>query len=328
MPISSRNISRKLGKSKSAQSTESIVKNLKLQHAEDLAAANVEHAKKITSLEKEVEQCRAEIDTLMELDERSDMLTPLPSPSESLKFVKNIPAGRKARKQGAPGLGGKNVVNLIADMKMQHRKDLAKAADIYAKKLNMLQKEVKKERTEMETLKAEQKDFRTYRIKMEALEASPIKGDGEWGCGRSGVNVKTGMAENDKENISQKRALSQSVRSSNVKIHGKDMFQPKEKTNRSHEVTATSNRTLLQHHQGGDMKKSCASTNACYLRDRYERLFLEEYQLEKDLELEKAIAFGDEVVNEAVKDDGIDEICKDLIVFMADVRNKSLGTVL
>lgn len=286
MPLpTSRNISRKLGKS--GKSTASIVENLKLQHAGELARANEEHAKKVELLENEVDQCRTEIEALKEFsDEHSDKLMPLPSPSKSLKFVKNTPV-RKPRNGAA--IGDKNVASMVANLKIQHKKDLAKAAATYAKKLQALKREVDK-----------------FKAETEALKTSGI-GDGKQVCDVAGVNLKTGVAANDKENVARKKVLSQNIQSSTLKNHERDAVQFK---------------TKLQH-QSGDRKTSCESKTLDglgNLRDKYERLFLDDYQLEKDPLVEEALALGNDGEDTELANKEIDEMCKDLTAFMADIK--------
>mmetsp|Transcript_11359 Transcript_11359/g.20914 ORF Transcript_11359/g.20914 Transcript_11359/m.20914 type:complete len:293 (-) Transcript_11359:56-934(-) len=280
MPLPfSKNISPKLGKS--GKSTASIVENLKLQHAEELARANGEHAKTVELLHNEVTQCREEIETLKTLsDERSDKFMPLPSPSKSLKYVKNTPV-RKPKK--VAGFGDKNVANMIVDLKMQHKRDLARAAETYAKKLK--------------------REIGKFKAETEALKASEIRG-GKQVYDGAGVNLKTGVAANDKENVAQKKLGRKNIQSSTLKNHERDAVQFK---------------TKLQH-QSGDRKTSCESESedgSGNLRDQYERLFLEDYHPPV---LEEALALGKDVGDTDLANKEIDEMCKDLIAFMADIK--------
>mmetsp|Transcript_32842 Transcript_32842/g.69086 ORF Transcript_32842/g.69086 Transcript_32842/m.69086 type:complete len:309 (+) Transcript_32842:47-973(+) len=303
MPLSSRNISRKLGKSGKGTAS-SIIENLKLQHAEELDTTNDEHEKKVELLEKEIDQCRAEIDALkLSSDEHYDTLMPLPSPSKSLKFVRNTSSRKQRNKAAAGGIGGNNnAVSIIADMKLQHRKDLARAGAIYAKKLHSMKKEVAK-------------------YEAEALKACAIR-DGEKGFGfggTSGVNRRTGVAEKDKENVSQKQALSRSDQSSKLKNDGREVAQ-KEKTTLSQKLTAARRDEAKSQHQNGHTKKARGGMNESdNLKDQYERLFLDEYQFPA---YEEAIALGNGAKNQGLDNEEIDEICKDLIAFMTDVKIK------
>ena len=58
------------------------------------------------------------------------------------------------------------------------------------------------------------------------------------------------------------------------------------------------------------------------MRERYDPLFRDDYQLEKDAELEKAIATINNITSKTVKDG--DVMCKDLVAFIANVRANHL----
>ena len=222
MPLpSSKNISRKLGggggKSTSS-SVNDVVENLKLQHAEELAAANDEHAKTVESLQNEIEQCRAEIEALREIsDEHTDTFMPLPSPSKTLKYVKNAPVGGKAARKATER---KDVMKVIGNLKQQHKNDLTKAAEVYAKRLHSLRREVEKYKAEADALK----------------KASH-------GCDETGVNKTTGVAL-DKENA----AISHTTSSKLKKNSGLKVItqQSKQETNQqaSQKISATSNKAV------------------------------------------------------------------------------------
>lgn len=313
MPLTSRNITRKL--SKGVKGTSTIVGNLKQQHAEELDTANEEHAKKIAQLASEVDECRAEIDSLRQSsDEHYDTLMPLPSPSKSLKFVRNTTSSRKQRALKAAAGGGDdgnsdNTKSMIADMKMQHRKDLAQAASIYAKKLHSMKKKIVKYETE-------------------ALKASTANmGRSEHEGDDTNVNEVTGVADKDKENVSQKQKLSHRVQSSKPKNNGREAVHNKEKkTKRSQELIAAKNRANLQH-QNEDTTKDFKGLDdkSVDLKDQYERLFMEELPSEKDTAYEEAIALSTSVMENAVDYEEIGGFCKELVAFMADVRSKSLS---
>lgn len=287
----------------------SAVESLKLQHAEELAAANEEHAKQLAALESEVERCREEIDALRALsDEHCDTLMPLPSPSKSLKFVKNT-AGRRARKHANNASnGGKNVVSMVAETKQQHRKDLAKAAEIYARKLHALKKDVEKYKKEADTLRAS------------------AAGDGPWDCDNAGVNIKTGVAENDKENVSDKRKMDESAHCSRLEKHAGDAIQHKGVINPiSLMSTAKSEKTKIenQNETSGTKMVREGQNELTDLIDPYERLFLDDYRFEKNPDYEEALRKC--AAHEAAKSEKIRGICQDLTAFMEDVRAKSLG---
>ena len=287
----------------------SAVESLKLQHAEELAAANEEHAKQLAALESEVERCRAEIDALRALsDEHCDTLMPLPSPSKSLKFVKNT-AGRRARKHAANASnGGKNLVSMVADIKQQHKQDLAKAAEIYARKLHALKKDVEK-----------------YKKEAETLRASAV-GDGPLDCDYAGVNIKTGVAENDKENISDMREMDESAHISRMKKHAGDAIQHKGEINPVSQMsTARSENIKIENPNEKDGTKMIGGSHNELndLIDPYERLFLEDYRFEKDPAYEEVLRKC--AAHEAAKSEKIRGICQDLTAFMEDVRAKSFG---
>lgn len=276
MPIpSSKNIGIKLGKG--ARGTASIVEDLKLQHAEELAAASEEHAKKVETLEKEIEQCRSEIDALRAVaDENCDTLTPLPSPSKTLKFVKNT--NRKGRKGG--GIDTKNVVKMVADIKTQHKKDLARAAEIYAKKLHALKKEAER-----------------YKAEAEALKAASAK---RAGGGDAGVSMNTGVADNDKENMPNQSSFAKQKKDTAQKLPPKsdNTTPPSQKD----DATATRNEGHLDH--------------------QYERLFYDNWVLEKDPKYDAAVA--NDTVKMAVSNADVEGLCKGLMKFVEDVKATSL----
>jgi hypothetical protein len=287
----------------------SAVESLKLQHAEELAAANEDHAKQLAALESEVERCREEIDALRVLsDEHCDTLMPLPSPSKSLKFVKNS-AGRRARKHAANASNGcKNVVNMVEETKQQHKKDLTKAAEIYARKLHALKKDVDK-----------------YKKEVETLRASAV-GDGPWDCDNAGVNITTGVAENDKENMSDKREMDESAHFLRLMKHAGDAIQHKGEINPISQMsTARSENTKIENpnETSGTKMFGGGQNEFNEFVDPYERLFLEDYRFEIDPEYEEALRKC--AANEAAKSQKIRGICQDLTAFMEDVRAKSLG---
>lgn len=301
---------RKLGKLGGKSSATSAVECLKLQHAEELATANEEHARQLGELESEVVRCRAEIDALRALsDEHCDTLMPLPSPSKSLKFVKNT-TGRRARKLAANASnGGKSVAIMVADIKQQHKKDLAKAAEIYARKLHALKKDVQK-----------------YKKEAEAYRTSAI-GDDRRDCNDAGVNIKTGVAQNDKENVSDQRAMNESSLSSRLKKNEGDAIEHEEINPISRKSSARSEKM----NGGNQNEKSGANTvggskkELDDVTDPYERLFLEDYQFERVPDYEEVLKKC--AVQKAAKSGKIRAICQDLIAFMEDVvKEKSVGS--
>jgi len=309
MPLpSSKTISRKLGNVGFTTSW-STVEELKLQHAEELARQQEEHAKRVESLETEIGQCRTEIDALKALsDEHVDTLMPLPSPAKSLKFVKNTTT-RKARKGAAPmGNNGKQIENIISEMKQQHRKDLAKAAEIYAKKLYSLKKEAEK-----------------YKALAEATRAK----DASAGvCDGNGVNLKTGVAQNDKENISRKQSLHNESNDSSklTKIHS-DAVLPTEDINPTHHHAKGTTLKSTDKQFPGTMEFPESLNGWDVLKDPYERLFFEDYEFIKDTIIDEALGTTTCVnTSEGVNPEEIDALCTDFLDFMKDVKSRSLDS--
>ena len=296
---SSKNISRKLGggggKSTSS-SVNDVVENLKLQHAEELAAANDEHAKTVESLQNEIEQCRAEIEALREIsDEHTDTFMPLPSPSKTLKYVKNAPVGGKAARKATER---KDVMKVIGNLKQQHKNDLTKAAEVYAKRLHSLRREVEKYKAEADALK----------------KASH-------GCDETGVNKTTGVAL-DKENA----AISHTTSSKLKKNSGLKVItqQSKQETNQqaSQKISATSNKAVNANKYNVSLDGMQGKRD-----EKYERLFRDDYQFEKNPVYEEVInAMKSNTQKSALRNKEIDELCTDMVAFMKDVRAKSLGT--
>ena len=291
------------------------MEELKLQHAEELARQQEEHAKRVELLETEIGQCRSEIETLKALsDEHVDTLMPLPSPARSLKFVKNT-STRKSRKGSAPmgSSNSKQLENIISEMKQQHRKDLAKAAEIYAKKLYSLKKEAEK-----------------YKAQVEATrDADTSASASAGGCDGTGISLKTGVAQNDKENISRKQALHhESIDASKLT---KKQAHAEATHHSATSKSATPNNTDIQN----SSTRKCVTSHQLLdknLKDQYERLFLDEYKFEKDTITEDALATTTTtkttcaVASDGMKNEEIDKLCNDLLKFMREVKSKSLTT--
>lgn len=273
-----------------------VVENLKLQHAEELAAANDEHAKTVESLQNEIEQCRAEIEALREIsDEHTDTFMPLPSPSKTLKYVKNAPVGGKAARKATER---KDVMKVIGNLKQQHKNDLTKAAEVYAKRLHSLRREVEKYKAEADALK----------------KASH-------GCDETGVNKTTGVAL-DKENA----AISHTTSSKLKKNSGLKVItqQSKQETNQqaSQKISATSNKAVNANKYNVSLDGMQGKRD-----EKYERLFRDDYQFEKNPVYEEVInAMKSNTQKSALRNKEIDELCTDMVAFMKDVRAKSLGT--
>ncbi len=290
------------------------MEELKLQHAEELARQKEEHAMQVELLETEIRHCRTEIDTLRAVsDEHVDTLMPLPSPARSLKFVKNTTT-RKSRKGSAPmGSNGKQLENIISEMKQQHRKDLAKAAEIYAKKLYSLKKEAEKYKAQAEATRDE-----------DNADTSAIASTSERGCDGTGISLKTGVAQNDKENISRKQALHHDSIDASKLTKQQDAeathhnATPRSATPSNTNVRKSSTRKCVTSHQLLDKN----------LKDQYERLFLDEYKFEKDTMAEEVLAttVTCAIASDVVQNEEIDKLCNDLVMFMREIKSKSLTT--
>eukprot|EP00584_Thalassiosira_punctigera_P009852 CAMPEP_0172531856 /NCGR_PEP_ID=MMETSP1067-20121228/5098_1 /TAXON_ID=265564 ORGANISM="Thalassiosira punctigera, Strain Tpunct2005C2" /NCGR_SAMPLE_ID=MMETSP1067 /ASSEMBLY_ACC=CAM_ASM_000444 /LENGTH=285 /DNA_ID=CAMNT_0013316293 /DNA_START=134 /DNA_END=991 /DNA_ORIENTATION=+ len=280
MPLSSRNLSRKLGKS--GKGTSSIVDKLKLQHADEFARAREEHAKKVESLENEVGRCLSEIEALKALsDECTDKFTPLPSPSKSLKFVKNTPL-RKNRK----GIPDKSAATMMEDLKTKHGKELARATETYAKKLQALQGEVDK-----------------FKAETEALKSSGIGN-----CHGEGVDSETGVAAHDKENVSLMNAPSPNAHSPAVRNRERDVVQFERRLQQSESPKI------------GDIGDGESMESFGKLGGQYERLFRDDYLFEEVPVIEKALDLANGAMDKDFYSKGIDKMCKDLHVFMAEIK--------
>ena len=264
---SSKNITRKLvGKG----GTE--IDNLKIQHADEIATLQKDHETRIQELQEELDILRESV------DEHTDTLMPLPSPTKTLKFNREdappLTSGKRVRKIEER----RDVMKMVSNLKQKHNEDLTKAAEIYAKRLTALKREVEKYKTQAETLK------------MSAIQRDLWS---EESCADdSGIDKQTGVAKGDKENVvSRKSKLS--ISSTTTDITKRRLFQQTT-------VTATADVDL---------------------QEEYDRLFEEEYQFVIDPECEKALA---KETSRTKQTEDIDELCKELVTFMEDVRTKSL----
>jgi predicted Rossmann fold nucleotide-binding protein DprA/Smf involved in DNA uptake len=191
-------------------------------------------------------------------------------------------------------------------MKQQHRKDLAKAAEIYARKLHALKKDVEKYKKEVEMVQQQS-------------STSVVIDDGppsrEECNDVDGVNVKTGVAQHDKENnmsgSSSQRASKKCTHHSKLIKQGRESIQEKEDIiNENH----TSRNTTTSQDNG-------TNENLIeLLNDPYERLFLDDYQYEQDQGYEEIFKYQD-----TQSDSTICDLCQEMIKFMDDVRAKSLS---
>lgn len=266
---SSKNITRKLvGKG----GTE--IDNLKIQHADEIATLQKDHETRMQELQKELEILRESV------DEHTDSLMPLPSPTKTLKFNRDdappLTSGKRVRKIEER----RDVMKMISNLKQKHNEDLTKAAEIYAKRLTALKREVEKYKTQAETLK------------MSAIQRD-LWSEESCRTDDSGIDKKSGVAKGDKENVVSRK--------SKVSIAT---------------TTDTTNRRLFQ-------QQTVTATADVDLQEEYDRLFEEDYQFQIDPECEKALASS---VNKskAQQTQDIDELCKELLTFMEDVRTKSL----
>lgn len=282
---------RRLSSYAKSSTTISTVEALKLQHVEELAIVNEEHARQMSEMQHELERCREEIDALRAMaDEHCDTLMPLFDPSTSLKFVKNT--GRKSRKLVANNsnnatIRDKSVIRQVADMKQQHRKDLAKAAEIYARKLHSLKKDVEKYKKEVEMVQHDGNDV-------------------------DGVNVKTGVAQHDKENNMMSGSSSQRA-SKKCTHHSKLIKQGRESIQQEKDILNHTSRNTTA------SQDSVTNENLIeLLNDPYERLFLDDYQYEQDKGYEQIFKYQD-----TQSDSTLCDLCQEMIKFMDDVRATS-----
>lgn len=283
-----------------SSTTISTVEALKLQHAEELAIVNEDHARQISEMQHELERCREES------DEHCDTLMPMNDPSKSLKFVKNT--GHKSRKYVANNINNatirdKSMIRQVADMKQQHRKDLAKAAEMYAMKLHALKKDVEKYKKEVEMVQQQSSTS--------VIDAGPPSREE---CNDvDGVNVKTGVAQHDKENnmsgSSSKRASKKCTPHSNIIKQERESIQQKEDI-----INHTSRNTTAS-------QDTVTNENLIeLLNDPYERLFLDDYQYEQDQGYEEIFKYQDRQ-----SDSTICDLCQEMIKFMDDVKAKCLS---
>ena len=266
---SSKNITRKLvGKG----GTE--IDNLKIQHADEIATLTKDHEAKMKELQEELDILRESV------DEHTDTLMPLPSPTKTLKFNREDAPPLTSNKRVRKIEERRDVMKMISNLKQKHNEDLTKAAEIYAKRLTALKREVEKYKTQAETLKV-----------------SAIQRDlwSEESCADdSGIDKQTGVAKGDKENVVSRKS----------------------KLSISSTTTDTTKRRLFQ------QQTAVTATADVDLQEEYDRLFEEEYQFVIDPECEKALAST--VKSNTQKTEEIDELCKELMIFMEDVRTKSL----
>jgi prefoldin subunit 5 len=301
---------RRFSFAKSSSTAISTVEALKLQHAEELAIVNEEHARQMSEMQHELDRCREEIDALRAMsEEHCDTLMPLGDPSKSLKFVKNT--GHKSRKLVANNnnsssnatIRDKSVISQVAGMKQQHRKDLAKAAEIYARKLHALKKDVEKYKKEVEMVQQQSSTSVIDDGPPSREECNDV----------DGVNVKTGVAQHDKENnmsiSSSKRASKKCTHDSKLIKQGQESIQQNEDI-----INHTSRNTTAS-------KDTVTNENLIeLLNDPYERLFLDDYQYEQDQGYEEIFKYQD-----TQSDSTICDLCQEMIKFMDDARAKSLS---
>jgi len=269
---SSKNITRKLvGKG----GTE--IDNLKIQHADEIATLTKDHETKMRELKDELDILRESV------DEHTDTLMPLPSPTKTLKFNREDAPPLTSNKRVRKIEERRDVMKMINTMKTKHNEDLTKAAEIYAKRLTALKREVEKYKTQAETLKmsAIQRDLWS--------EESCTTDD-------NGIDNRTGVAKGDKENVVSRKS----------------------KLSISSTTTDTTKRRLFQ-------QTTVTATADVDLQEEYDKLFEDNYQFVIDPECEKALA---KETNRTRQTEDIDELCRELVTFMEDVRTKSLRSQL
>lgn len=278
---------------------ESTIEDLKQKHAEELAATNENHARKVEELQTVIDQCREDIDVLQEVaDEQSDTLMPLESPSKSLKFVKNnAPLGKKARKVEER----KDVMKAIGTLKQQHTRDLAKAAEVYAKRLHTVKKEVEK-----------------YKLEAESLRRKASENRNNTDNDDTGIDKKTGVAQRDKENVI---IVAPSTKKKDTK---KQSLQSRKKIPQLNDIDATANipppsKVDTKVH---DLDANNISSQRAVAE--YDRLFEEDYQSEKNAAYEEIMAkLEKKKPTTNVNNKVIDKLCKDLTKFIEETRSKA-----
>lgn len=278
---------------------ESTIEDLKQKHAEELAATNENHARKVEELQTVIDQCREDIDVLQEVaDEQSDTLMPLESPSKSLKFVKNnAPLGKKARKVEER----KDVMKAIGTLKQQHTRDLAKAAEVYAKRLHTVKKEVEK-----------------YKLEAESLRRKASENRNNTDNDDTGIDKKTGVAQRDKENVI---IVAPSTKKKDTK---KQSLQSRKKIPQLNDIDATANipppsKVDTKVH---DLDANNISSQRAVAE--YDRLFEEDYQSEKNAAYEEIMAkLEKKKPTTNVNNKVIDKLCKDFTKFIEETRSKA-----
>jgi hypothetical protein len=149
-------------------------------------------------------------------------------------------------------------------------------------------------------------------------------------CDGNGVNLKTGVAQNDKENISRKQSLhNESNDSSKLTKIRSDAVLPTEDINPTpHHATSKSTALKSTEKQfPGTMKFPESLNGLDVLKDPYERLFFEEYEFIKDTIIDEALGTTTCVnTSEGVNPEEIDALCTDLMDFMKDVKSRSLDS--
>ena len=278
---------------------ENTIEDLKQKHAEELAATNENHARKVEELQTVIDQCREDIDVLKEVaDEQTDTLMPLESPSKSLKFVKNnAPLGKKARTVEER----KNVMKAIGTLKQQHTRDLAKAAEVYAKRLHTVKKEVEK-----------------YKLEAESLRRKASENRNNTDNDDTGIDKKTGVAQRDKENVI---IVAPSTKKKDTK---KQSLQSRKKIPQLNDIDATANipppsKVDTKVH---DLDANNISSQRAVAE--YDRLFEEDYQSEKNAAYEEIMAkLEKKKPTTNVNNKVIDKLCKDLTKFIEETRSKA-----
>ena len=141
------------------------------------------------------------------------------------------------------------------------------------------------------------REVEKYKTQAETLKMSAIQRDlwSEESCRTddSGIDKKSGVAKGDKENVVSRKS----------------------KLSISSTTTDTTKRRLFQ------QQTAITATADVDLQEEYDRLFEEEYQFVIDPECEKALA---KETSRTKQTEDIDELCKELVTFMEDVRTKSL----
>lgn len=181
--------------------------------------------------------------------------------------------------------GDKNTAKLIASMKNQHKKELATAKEQYAKKLKGMRKELDK-----------------YKAEAILLRASSV---------RENRRLRKGVGANDKENASKQKAAPGQSNQSSTPL--------KSERKHDHQIKTRASPSSV-----GDIIERVDGLDDSDLREKYDRLFQDDYEVGTDLTIETALVLGDDAGG---SNEDIVIFCNDMFTFMKEVRsNKTKAT--